>query len=776
MRKSRVTFARFFSLMLAFSMVFVSFAGSAWAADSEPEPLDKKQFLDEEVKEKYEEENPEGIGLHADPATFEKNLDLSRDQKEQTITYMDQVVSEIIKPEMSDLEKYYTLAVWLNEHVNYDWEFWMGSYNFDYYSHQWDSYGVMIEQNAVCVGIAICYSHLCHAAGLPCRFVRIDPKQLDHTISYIPDINGNAYYIDVTENMFFMSEKANPFNPVDKDFAYITKDCTDDTFNYRPGNSDELQPGSIRECWENKISYKDWFNEFALHENTTRKFPTKYVEKGSGLPATDSGSRHASYSAFRSNFVEHPDVWFLDDFFRDPAAIKSKILNKEFDEQLLNVSGVKKSYDCESAEDLEAKVKNDIAVSYFPSSENGEVVAKAAGLSNGTDYEVTLKNYDEAAKTAEFTVNGIGEYKGSHQIQVRLNSAVVDKAPAPVKHLVYNGKKQTLIEPGEAAGGEMLYALVTDTKTPGEGEFTAEIPAATDAGKYYIWYKAVGDAAHGETEPQCLDKPVTIAAIPTTIIAEDMIKLEVGKTATISPKLDVDLPVEFSFVSLDEDIATVTKDGVVKGIKSGTAPIYVMADIGSGTNYEKPYDLYITVRVKADGESDFALSKSAFTYNGKVRKPTIMSFDGMELAEGIDYTAKWSNKSSKNVGKYTVTITGMGDYEGSSDKLTYKINPKGTSLKDLRKARKAIKVRWKKQSSKMSKSRITGYQIRLATNKRFTKNMKTVTVKGYKTVSKKITKLKGGMKYYVKIRTYKTINGKNYYSPWSRYKSVRTGR
>ena len=89
-------------------------------------------------------------------------------------------------------------------------------------------------------------------------------------------------------------------------------------------------------------------------------------------------------------------------------------------------------------------------------------------------------------------------------------------------------------------------------------------------------------------------------------------------------------------------------------------------------------------------------------------------------------------------------------------------------------AKKAITVKWAKQSAKMAKSRITGYQIQLATNKKFTKNKKTVNVKGYKKVSKKVTKLKGGKTYYVKIRTYKTIKGKKYYSKWSKVKTIKT--
>ena len=84
---------------------------------------------------------------------------------------------------MSDLEKYFALALWADQRVEYDWDFWYNGYNFDFYRHQWDAYGAMDEdETSVCVGIAIFYSNLCHAADLPCRFVRTNPDFLEHTI------------------------------------------------------------------------------------------------------------------------------------------------------------------------------------------------------------------------------------------------------------------------------------------------------------------------------------------------------------------------------------------------------------------------------------------------------------------------------------------------------------------------------------------------------------------------------------------------------------------
>ena len=160
------------------------------------------------------------------------------------------------------------------------------------------------------------------------------------------------------------------------------------------------------------------------------------------------------------------------------------------------------------------------------------------------------------------------------------------------------------------------------------------------------------------------------------------------------------------------------------------------------------------------------------TWTGKAltQKPTV-KLSGKTLKNGTNYTVTYKN--NKDVGKATLTITGKGSYTGAITK-SFKINPKGTSIKKLKKAKKAVTVKWAKQLIKMSKSRITGYQIQLATNSKFTKGKKTVTVKGYKKVSKKVTKLKGKKKYYVRVRTYKTVSGVKYYSPWSKIKTVKT--
>ena len=170
--------------------------------------------------------------------------------------------------------------------------------------------------------------------------------------------------------------------------------------------------------------------------------------------------------------------------------------------------------------------------------------------------------------------------------------------------------------------------------------------------------------------------------------------------------------------------------------------------------------------------SNIKLSKTAYTYNGKVQKPsvTVKNSKGKALKNGTDYKISYP-KGMKNVGKYTVKVTLKGNYSGSKS-MTYNINPKGTSVSKVKAAKKGFKVTWKKQATQT-----TGYQVQYSTSSKF-KKAKTVTISKNKSTSKSVGKLSAKKKYYVRVRTYKTIKigGKSVklYSGWSKAKSVTT--
>ena len=95
-------------------------------------------------------------------------------------------------------------------------------------------------------------------------------------------------------------------------------------------------------------------------------------------------------------------------------------------------------------------------------------------------------------------------------------------------------------------------------------------------------------------------------------------------------------------------------------------------------------------------------------------------------------------------------------------------NPKATKITRLTKAgKRAIRVKWARKTG------ITGYQLKMATKRTGTYKI-IKTIKSAKTTTYTKKKLKRGKKYFFKIRTYKTVNGKTLYSPWStaKYKKL----
>lgn len=163
------------------------------------------------------------------------------------------------------------------------------------------------------------------------------------------------------------------------------------------------------------------------------------------------------------------------------------------------------------------------------------------------------------------------------------------------------------------------------------------------------------------------------------------------------------------------------------------------------------------------------LNKKSYTYNGKEKKPVVTITAGIEtLTKDTDYTVSYKN--NVKVGTASVIITGKGAYTGSVT-LTFKILPKGiNTLGKIKAKSKGFTVNWKKQTKST-----TGYQIQYSTSKKFMGNTTvTKTIGKASTTKLTVNKLKSKKKYYVRIRTYKTVNGKKYYSSWSNSKSITT--
>lgn len=159
------------------------------------------------------------------------------------------------------------------------------------------------------------------------------------------------------------------------------------------------------------------------------------------------------------------------------------------------------------------------------------------------------------------------------------------------------------------------------------------------------------------------------------------------------------------------------------------------------------------------------LDKTTFTYNGKDQRPQSVTIDGQTLEEGKDYSVSWPAKSV-NAGKYTVTVTGIGDTGGKAT-AEYTIGKTGGTLQVKAKAPKlkAKKLKKKKQTIALKKAMVVSkangkltYTKLKVNKKKFAKKF-TINKKTGKITVKKGVK-KGTYKLTVKVTAAGDVNHK----------------
>lgn len=151
-------------------------------------------------------------------------------------------------------------------------------------------------------------------------------------------------------------------------------------------------------------------------------------------------------------------------------------------------------------------------------------------------------------------------------------------------------------------------------------------------------------------------------------------------------------------------------------------------------------------------------------YTGKKITPSVtVKAKGSALKKNKDYTVSYSG--NLDTGKATITIKGINDYTGTKT-VHFNILPKQAALKSVKStAKKSAAVSIVKSSGK-----VTGYQIQYATNSKFTK-AKSVTTRNTAYTLKSLSSNKN---YYVRVRAYKTVDGKNIYGAYSKALKVKT--
>lgn len=199
-------------------------------------------------------------------------------------------------------------------------------------------------------------------------------------------------------------------------------------------------------------------------------------------------------------------------------------------------------------------------------------------------------------------------------------------------------------------------------------------------------------------------------------------------------------------------------------------PEIIDAKTGKVTRPEKDTMVKLTVKTYYSAsfveETDFFFDPGPLGDNAAYRSVSVI-VKGTKQDEVKD--SKPATKPSEPATTPSTTpSTTQPTTKPSTTKNTKTVKPKKTSIKKLSKGKKKFTVTWAKVSG------VKGYQIQYSSDKKFKKNNKSVTVTKQKTTKATVKKLKSKKKYYVRVRTYKTVNGKKIYSSWSKVKSVKT--
>ncbi len=134
------------------------------------------------------------------------------------------------------------------------------------------------------------------------------------------------------------------------------------------------------------------------------------------------------------------------------------------------------------------------------------------------------------------------------------------------------------------------------------------------------------------------------------------------------------------------------------------------------------------------------------------------------------YTLSYTDTAGNTNGtKYTYKIVATSAYGNSTlsrSTSTYKVaSPK--ILIGSNTSYRQMTVRWEKNA------KATGYQLQYSKTSGFSSGVKTTTFTSASTVSKVFSSLTKGQTYYLRIRAYKTVGSKKYYSLWSSKKVVK---
>ena len=165
--------------------------------------------------------------------------------------------------------------------------------------------------------------------------------------------------------------------------------------------------------------------------------------------------------------------------------------------------------------------------------------------------------------------------------------------------------------------------------------------------------------------------------------------------------------------------------------------------------YNLPYNTKYNFKkqVRAHGKLTFKSSNSSIIQIGSTTGKMVIKKPGRVII-------KISASSTKS-------------YKAGTKRVTVYAVPKKQIIKKAVRSSKKLKVRVRRDT------KASGYQIKIAADKKFTHNKKTAVFKGNKKTVLRLKNKKIKKNVYIAVRSYKIINKKKHFGPWSKTVKLR---
>ena len=445
-------------------------------------------------------------------------------------------------------------------------------------------------------------------------------KDTDYTVKYQNNLNAGTATVTLTGKGNYAGSVEIKFNITAKALtASMVRDIAAQTYTGSP-----IVP---------ELTVKD--GETALSKDTD--YTVKYQNNLNAGTATVTLTGKGNYS----------------DSVSKTFTIKQKDVTAQRDATDIQVVVDKGTFDAPTFGD----VTGTLTYSYDGATSYDAIVKKLKTLQLGATGDIGY--------TYTANVNYTGTITGKlHFTVVNLPAATITTAPAAKTGLTFNGTEQVLVNAGSGiTGGTLQYKL-------DGGSYNAELPKATNAGSYTVYYKVKGNnTTHSDSSEQSF----TVTIAPKTV------------TAAVSVE-----PTSYTYTGEAIVPTTVTvKDGttvipaseytVTCGNNTNAGKATVTVKDQDGGNYVVSGTATFTI-TKAE-LSGVTVSLKGWTYGDTAKTPTVSGNLG---GGNVTYQYKADNASTytstvpTNAGTYTVkaTVAESANYKAATATGSFTIAPK----------------------------------------------------------------------------------------------------